>query len=87
MTRHTLISASFGTLLGLAAAQAMAQDLPAIADTDGNGLWSLTELQVTYPDLAQEAFVSIDANADGGVDVAELTAAIADGAVTAPATN
>lgn len=87
MTRNAIISASFGTLLGLSAAQVMAQDLPEIADTDGNGLWSVEELQVAYPDLTPEVFTSIDANADGGVDVAELTAAIADGAVTAPAAN
>jgi hypothetical protein len=83
MTRVTLISASFGTLLGLASAQVMAQDLPAIPDADGNGVWSLTELQANYPDLTEDAFKSIDANADGGVDVAELTAAVADGAVKA----
>jgi hypothetical protein len=87
MNRHTLISASFGTLLGLAASQAIAQETPTIADTDGNGLWSLAELQVAYPDLTQETFVSIDANADAGVDLAELTAALADGAVKAPVAN
>ncbi|MDZ4095315.1 MAG: EF-hand domain-containing protein [Paracoccaceae bacterium] len=80
MTRTILLTAA---TLGFIGAQAMAQTLPEIADTDSNGLWSLGELQTAYPDLGQVAFDSIDANDDGGVDVAELTAAIADGALAA----
>ncbi|HEX9858616.1 MAG TPA: EF-hand domain-containing protein [Paracoccaceae bacterium] len=75
MNRKILLVAA---TLGLVGAQAMAQDLPEIEDTDGNGLWSLVELQTVYPTLTEEAFLTIDANADGGVDVAELTAAMAD---------
>jgi hypothetical protein len=45
-------------------------------DADGNGMLSLTELQSAYPDLTQDGFTAIDANADGSVDEAELTAAI-----------
>lgn len=75
MNRMILLTA---VTLGLVGAQAMAQDLPEIVDADGNGLWSLEELQTVYPTLTEETFLTIDANADGGVDVAELTAAMAD---------
>ncbi|GHC56318.1 EF-hand domain-containing protein [Neogemmobacter tilapiae] len=85
MTRIGMISAMMGSVLGLAASTAFAQELPAIADADGNGTWSLAELQTVFPDLTEEAFTSIDANADAGVDQAELTAAVSDGAITVPA--
>lgn len=85
MTRIGMISAMVGTVLGVATTAAFAQTLPEIADADGNGLWSVAELQTVFPDLTEEAFTSIDANADGGVDQAELTAAVSDGAITLPA--
>lgn len=85
MNRIGQISAMVATVLGVTGSAAWAQTLPEIADADGNGLWSLSELQVKLPDLTEEAFKSIDANADGGVDQAELTAAVSDGAVTLPA--
>ena len=71
------IALTLATLLGLAAAPAFAQDLPEIADTDSNGIWSLTELQRAYPDLTEKVFLTLDANKDGGVDTAELTTAVA----------
>ena len=73
------IALTLATLLGLAAAPAFAQDLPEIADTDSNGIWSLNELQGAYPDLTEEVFLTLDANKDGGVDTAELTTAVAAG--------
>lgn len=82
MKRTTL---ALATLLGFAAAPVLAQDMPEIADADGNGTWSLTELQVAYPTLNDEGFASIDANKDGAVDQAELAAAMADGLL--PAAN
>jgi hypothetical protein len=82
MKRMTLALAA---LLGLAAAPVLAQTAPEIADTDGNGTWSLAELQVAYPTLNDEGFASIDANKDGAVDQAELAAAMADGLL--PAAN
>ncbi len=79
------ISLLLTAVLGLAAVPVFAQDAPApeIADTDGNGTWSLDELMVAYPDLTEEGFISIDANADGAVDQAELAAALADGLLPA----
>ena len=73
------IALTLATLLGLAAVPALAQDLPEIADTDSNGIWSLTEMQTAYPDLTEDVFVTLDANKDGGVDTAELTTAVAAG--------
>ena len=79
------ISLLLAAVVGLGAVAAYAQDAaaPEIADTDGNGTWSVDELRVAYPDLTDEGFVSIDANADGAVDQAELAAALADGLLPA----
>lgn len=77
------ISIVMTTVLGLAALPALAQDAPEIADTDGNGTWSMDELLVAYPDMTAETFTAVDANADGAVDQAELAAALADGALPA----
>ena len=76
------IALTLAGLLGLAALPALAQDLPEIADTDSNGIWSLTEMQNAYPDLTEEAFLTLDTNKDGGVDTAELTTAVAAGTLT-----
>ena len=73
------IALTLAALLGLSGLPAMAQDLPEIADTDSNGIWSLTELQTAYPDLTEEVLLTLDANKDGGLDTAELTAAVAAG--------
>ena len=79
------ISLLLATVLGLGAIPALAQDAaaPEIADTDGNGTWSMDELLVAYPDMTQESFTAVDANADGAVDQAELAAALADGLLPA----
>ncbi|MGB3314460.1 MAG: EF-hand domain-containing protein [Albidovulum sp.] len=45
-------------------------------DADGSGALSLEELQVAYPSATEDTFVTIDTNADGAVDEAELTAAV-----------
>ena len=60
--------------LALATA-ALAADLPVVEDTDGNGSWSLTELQTVWTDLTEDGFKGIDANADGAVDATELQTA------------
>ncbi|MDO9525820.1 MAG: hypothetical protein Q7J57_09860 [Gemmobacter sp.] len=77
MTRFTLTLAATMALAGTAFAQE-------IADTNGDGAYSLEELQVALPELTADGFVSIDANADGMVSPDELAAAVADGAVTLP---
>ena len=58
--------------------------LPEVADTDGNGTWSLVELQAVWTDMTEDGFTAIDANADGAVDTTELQAALDNGVITAP---
>ena len=83
MKKLTLLLA---TLAGLGTVAAFAQTaLPDIADTDASGAWSLTELQATWPDLTEEVFATLDTNADGSVDTAELTVAVEAGTLTVPA--
>lgn len=70
-------------LTALAAAPVAALDLNtgvsvgigAEADVDGNGTFSMEELQAAYPELDAETFAAIDANADGEADEEEVQAA------------
>lgn len=62
-------------LTGLAASPLTALEAIHGADADGNGSYSLSELQVVYPDLTAEIFTTIDTNADGEADLAEVEAA------------
>jgi EF hand len=67
------------------ASAAMAQTaLPEVADTDGNGTWSLVELQAVWKDMTEDTFKAIDTTADGEVDKAELQAALDGGVIKAP---
>lgn len=75
----TRFRTAVAAIAALASVPAWAQDNRAVEDTDGNGSYSLAELQVAYPDLGEDGFASMDANGDGVVDAAELAAAIADG--------
>ena len=79
MKRIALVLAPFA-LASAAFAQAT---LPEVADTDGNGSWSLVELQAVWTDLTEDTFKAIDTTADGNVDAPELQAAPDDGVVQA----
>ncbi|MDX1743392.1 MAG: hypothetical protein R3186_07340 [Ruegeria sp.] len=50
--------------------------VPADLDMDGDGLASLAELQTKYPQMSEDLFLEIDANADGFVNEVELLAAV-----------
>ncbi len=80
---RTTIALAAGLALG--GFQAIAQDALPVQDTDGNGVFSLEEMQVVLPDMTAESYASLDTNADGGVDAVELAAAIEAGTVK-PAT-
>ena len=67
-------------LLGLGATAATAAE---VTDMDGDGMYSMEELQAAYPDLTEETFAQIDANADGMVDADELAAAETAGTLVA----
>lgn len=61
------------TLAALLAATALqAQDAQ---DGDGDGVYTLEELRVTFPALTAEAFRDIDVDGNGTVDADELQAA------------
>lgn len=85
MKRIAILLAPFA-LASAALAQAT---LPEVADTDGNGSWSLVELQAVWTDLTEDGLKAIDTSADGAVDATELQAALDGGVITAPdaATN
>ena len=73
--------------LALATAAAAQATLPEVPDTDGNGSWSLVELQAVWTDMTEEGFTAIDTNVDGAVDTAELQAALDNAVITAPASG
>lgn len=80
MKRIAIMLAPFA-LATAALAQATLPDVP---DTDGNGSWSLVELQAVWTDLTEETFTAIDTTADGAVDATELQAALDGGVIKAP---
>lgn len=68
-----------GVALSLAAFQARAE--MAIEDTDGNGSYSMEEMQAAVADLSAETFAEIDADANGEVSADELAAAVEAGVI------
>lgn len=45
------------------------------ADSNGDGLLTITEIQAVLPDVSAELFTAMDLNADGALDAAEIEAA------------
>ncbi len=69
MTRWKII---FATLfMGLGATAVMAE----VQDANGDGVYSMDELKVTYPDLTEDVFGQLDQNGDGALDAEELAVA------------
>ncbi|MEO3414956.1 hypothetical protein AAFO92_09895 [Roseovarius sp. CAU 1744] len=64
-----------------------ANAMPAEIDTDGDGMASLAELQVSYPELTEEMFGDIDTNGDGFVDDEEMAIAVELGNLADPETD
>ncbi|QCO56213.1 EF-hand domain-containing protein [Pseudorhodobacter turbinis] len=69
----TRLMIALGLVAGMTTLPALAQEAP--ADVDGNGTWSMEELVATYPNMTEEVFAAMDANADGEVDPAEFNTA------------
>ena len=67
----------------LAAAPAFA--IVAEIDTDGDGVYSLAEVQTAMPDMTFDSFNALDTNADGILDAEEVAAAIEAGLMPDPA--
>ncbi len=68
------ISATLATVL-LIGGGATATSAQTDMDANGDGVYSIEEMQAVFPDLTEETFTTIDANADGVVDADELKAA------------
>lgn len=66
---------TFLTIAGFAIATAGAVIASTDIDADGDGVFSYDEMLAAFPDLTEETYVAVDANADGMVDPDELTAA------------
>ncbi len=61
------------------AAAALLLTVPAWAqsalDTNGDGLVTMEEVQAAYPEVTADVFASMDADADGALNDAEIAAA------------
>lgn len=77
----TKVALAFATISALAVGAAQAQTV--VTDTDGNGLFSMEELIVAFPDLTPEVFTAADADADGSLSADELAAAQTAGTIPA----
>jgi hypothetical protein len=64
-----------------------AHAMSAEIDTDGDGMASFAELQVSYPELTEEVFGEIDTNGDGLVDDEEMAIAVELGNLADPETD
>ncbi|WP_420587021.1 hypothetical protein [Ruegeria sp.] len=75
----------------LAAVTAITLALPALAvaqsaaDTNGDGVLTIEEVQAVMPDVDAEGFSAMDANGDGALDADEI--AVAQEAGLLPPTN
>ena len=78
MTKFAL---AFVAVSAFATVAAQAETM--VADTDGNGLFSMEELIVAFPDLTAEVFTAADADADGSLSADELKAAQTAGTIPA----
>lgn len=82
MNRMTIaLSGALAAGLALTSLQALAEDALPVQDADGNGVFSLEEMQVVMPDLTAETYAAVDTNADGGIDATELAAALTAGTI------
>ncbi|MDF1801239.1 hypothetical protein [Thalassovita sp.] len=61
------------------AAPLMAQSIDTAIDTDGDGAYSLPEIQAIAPDVTAETFTSYDISADGLLDADEAAAMVSAG--------
>lgn len=72
MLKRTKLTAA---LVLASATVAMAQDADPMIDVNGDGFYSFPEISAIFPDLTDEVFTTIDATADGLLDMAEVAAA------------
>jgi hypothetical protein len=65
------LTLTMATLFGLSV-QANAMGANAEVDTDGDGAYSMAELQVVYPDMTETVFATMDADQSGLIDMDEM---------------
>jgi hypothetical protein len=75
---RVMLATALAALLSAGAALGQAETV----DTDGDGMVSYTELLIVMPDMTEDAFVALDANADGMLDAEEFAAAQEAGLIT-----
>ena len=81
MTMKSFLFAPLAALtLGLARA-AVAQDVDAAIDTNGDGMYSFPELTLAYPAMTEEVFTTMDTSGDGLLDAAEVAAGVEAGTI------
>ncbi len=68
-----ILATVFTATLALGVSAAAAQTT--VADTDGDGVFSMAEMQVAYPDLTPETFADMDVDGSAMIDADELQAA------------
>ncbi|MEM1351417.1 MAG: hypothetical protein AAGF27_03690 [Pseudomonadota bacterium] len=69
MTKPTLVTAAILASLAMPGLAATA------ADTNGDGVLTIDEVQAVMPEVTAETFNEMDRNADGALDAAEIEAA------------
>jgi hypothetical protein len=79
MKKFALTAVAFAAL---SASPLIAGELAADVDADGNGTFSIEELQAAFPELTAETFAAIDADASGEADADEIKAALDAGVLT-----
>ena len=80
MTRLFAMTTAACTLLAVPALAIEAE-----IDLDGDGAYSLSEVQTAMPDMTMDSFTVIDVNGDGLLDADEVAAAIQAGLLPEPA--
>lgn len=80
--KNVTLLAALGSFIAISAG-AMSTDI----DTDGDGMASFAELQVSQPDLTEELFNEIDTDADGLVNDEEMAIAVESGTLIVPDTK
>lgn len=80
MTRTNMLIAPFTLLIALVV-PAFAQD--AAIDINGDGMYSLPELQAVMPEITEDKFAALDTSGDGLLDADEIAAGVASGVLPA----
>ena len=76
MTRTKMLIAPFALLTALVV-PAFAQD--AAIDINGDGMYSLPELQAVMPEMSEDDFVVLDTSGDGVLDADEIAVGVTAG--------